>query len=240
MDKNEAMLCAGISSAVYGDTCNVKGFQLTARFENKGTDTQGVFGEAQGNALVVGFRGSEETGLWDWITDLKFVQQVYPYGEKKDSQVKVHYGFITAYQSVRDAVLAQVKQSPHQRVICTGHSLGGALATLAALDIQYNFPDKQVSCYTFGSPKVGNDYFVKSYNKRVPNTYRFVNSADKVPDLPPGTYEHVGALHHIGQVGQQVTEQVTNLMDKVMGKVMDKVEDHFPQNYIKALRELFD
>lgn len=232
MDKSEAILCAGLSNAVYTDSCQVKGFRLTARFENKGTDTQGVFGEAFDDALVIGFRGSEETGLWDWITDLKFIQQVYPYGEKKDSQIRVHNGFISAYKSVREAIHTQVKQTKHPRVICTGHSLGGALATLCALDVQYNFPDKQVSCYSYGSPKVGNDYFAKSYNERVPHTYRFVNSADTVPELPPGRYEHVGVLHHVGQTGAQVA--------RLVDKVRDKVEDHFPYNYIKALREMFD
>ena len=232
MDKNEAMLCAQVAQAAYGGQCNVIGFRLTAKFENKGTDTQGIFGEANEQALVIGFRGSEETGIWDWITDLRFVQQVYPYGEVKNSQVKVHNGFISAYKSVREAIHSQVKNSPHQRVICTGHSLGGALATLCALDVQYNFPDKQVSCYTFGSPKVGNSYFKDSFNKRVPQTYRFVNSADTVPALPPGGFEHVGIFQHIGPTA--------SVVESMIDKVMDVVDDHFPYNYIKSLQEFFN
>ncbi len=232
MNKNEAMLCAEIAQSAYGGECRSKDFRLTARFENKGTDTQGIFGEAYGNTLVIAFRGSEETGIWDWITDLKFVQQVYPYGEKKDSQVRVHYGFISAYKSVRDAVLNYVEESPHQRVMCTGHSLGGALATLCALDVQYNFPGKEVSCYSYGSPKVGNADFQKSYDKRVPKTYRFVNSADAVPNLPPGRYEHVGVLHRIGQT--------VSGLDDLVDMVMDKVEDHFPHNYVASLRDWLD
>ena len=232
MNKNEAILCAEIAQSAYGGECRAKDFRLTARFENKGTDTQGIFGEAYGNTLVIAFRGSEETGIWDWITDLKFVQQVYPYGEKKDSQIRVHYGFISAYKSVREAVLKYAEDSPHQRVICTGHSLGGALATLCALDVQYNLPDKEVSCYSYGSPKVGNAAFQKSYDKRVPNTYRFVNSADAVPNLPPGRYEHVGILQRIGQT-------VSNL-DDLVDMVMDKVEDHFPHIYVASLRDWLD
>jgi triacylglycerol lipase len=232
MDKNEALLCAEVAQSTYGGKCRSDDFRLTARFENKGTDTQGIFGEAYGDALVIGFRGSEETGIWDWITDLKFVQQVYPYGEPGNSQIRVHYGFISAYKSVRDAIHNQVKQSPHQRVICTGHSLGGALAALCALDVQYNFPEKDVSCYTYGSPKVGNSDFRQSYDKRVPKTYRFVNSADTVPSLPPGRYEHVGVLHQLGQA----ISDASSLVDKMV----DKVEDHFPHNYIKALQDYFD
>jgi len=235
MNKQEAMLCAEVSQASYGGDCRTDQFKLTARFENKSTDTQGIFGEAFGNAWVVGFRGSEETGLADWITDLKFIKQVFPYGESNNKKVKVHYGFINAYKSVRETVLAEAKKTPHKRIICTGHSLGGALATLCALDIQYNLPDKEVSCYTYGSPKVGNGDFIASYNRRVPKTYRFVNSADKVPLLPVGGYEHVGILQHIGRAGA-IAQEVSSVVDKLM----DEIDDHFPVNYIKALREFFD
>jgi predicted lipase len=235
MNKKEAMLCARVAQATYGGSGKVSDFRLTARFENRGTDTQGIFGEAYGNTFVIAFRGSEETGLADWITDLKFIKQVFPYAESKNKKVKVHHGFISAYKSVREEVLKAAKETPHQRIICTGHSLGGALATLCALDVQYNLPDKKVSCYTYGSPKVGNADFAQSYNQRVPNTFRFVNSADTVPSMPPGGYEHVGMLHHVGQVSSKLGE-----IGDFVEKVIDKVEDHFPHNYIKALQELFD
>lgn len=42
----------------------------------------------------------------------------------------------------------------------TGHSLGGALATLAALDHRRRYPDSKVTMYNFGSPRVGNRYLV--------------------------------------------------------------------------------
>ncbi len=234
MNKQEALLCAEVAQASYGGDCRADQFKITARFENKSTDTQGIFGEAFGNTFVVGFRGSEETGLSDWITDLKFIKQVFPYGGG-NKKVKVHYGFINAYKSVRETVLAAAKETPYKRILCTGHSLGGALATLCALDIQYNLPKKEVSCYSYGSPKVGNNDFTTSYKKRVPNTYRFVNSADKVPLLPVGGYEHVGILQHIGQAGA-IAQNVGNVIDKLM----DEIDDHFPHNYIKALRNFLD
>ncbi len=232
MDNKEATLCAMISQSTYGGSVASKDFRMTAKFENKATDTQGIFGEAYDNTFVIAFRGSEETGIADWITDLKFIQQVYPYEKSRNKKVKVHAGFISAYKSVRDAVLDAAKKTPHRRIVCTGHSLGGALATLAALDIQYNLPDKEVRCYTYGSPKVGNADFVKSYNKRVPQTFRIVNSSDAVPNFPAGGYQHVGQLFH---VGQQAKAQVIGMVDKLL----DKLEDHYPHNYIKALQDLF-
>ena len=226
MDKKAAILCARVCIGSYLGKVDSPDFQLTARFENKGTDTQGLFGVAFGDTLVIAFRGSEETGIADWITDLKFLQTAYPYGGA-DANVKVHYGFLEAYQSVRDAILNEAKKSPHKKFVCTGHSLGGGLATLAILDIGHTVPHKELACYTFGSPKVGNQQFVALYNKKVPNTFRCVNGADSVPAIPPGNYYHVEKLVQIGDVAAALKEAL-----------VEKVEDHFPHNYLKVLQAL--
>ena len=44
---------------------------------------------------------------------------------------------------------------------CSGHSLGGALATLAAYEIAKTCPEVDVACYTFGAPRTGNHAFAK-------------------------------------------------------------------------------
>ncbi len=230
MKKSDAILYAVVAQSAYTNRCNDKNFQITAKFENKGTDTQGLMGVAYGNTFVIGFRGSEETGTADWVTDLKFVQQAYPYAPKGISGVEVHYGFIEAYTSVRDAVLQAVKDSPHKQVVMVGHSLGGALATLAGLDVAINIPGKEVSVYTFGSPKVGNAAFVDAYSPRVPNTYRIVNDTDLIPSIPPGNYYHVGKLLHLNPPEQEP--------DGILAWLGEKVEDHLPHNYIKALQTL--
>jgi len=224
MHKHEAILFAQIAQGVYINRFNLPDFQLTATFENKGADTQGVFGIAYSDRFVVAFRGSEETGITDWITDLKFAQQVFPYEESNNRKVKVHYGFIQAYKSVREAVLQAAKQTAAKKIVVAGHSLGGALATLCALDLQYN-TGKEVSCYTYGSPKVGNADFRASYNRRVPQTYRFVNRFDIIPSLPPIGYRHVGQLYHLDKDSQE---------DAVVNRALD----HLPYNYINAVQLL--
>ncbi len=231
MNKKEAILCAYIAKAAYTNRCDEDDFCITAKFENKDTDTQGLMGVAYDKAFVAAFRGSEETGLSDWITDVKFIQEPFPYGKGIGNAAKVHQGFLEAYQSVRDAVIKAVKDTPHKRVICAGHSLGAGLATLCALDIQYNVPGKMAYCYTYGSPKVGNSDFAAAYNQQVPRTYRFVNGSDLVPRVPPGSYEHVGELYHVGQE----SDSSFSLSDLV-GDLLDTVEDHLPNTYITALR----
>jgi triacylglycerol lipase len=227
MDQKSAMLCARIAHAAYGRGFDMPDFKLLGRFENAGTDTQGIFGEAFGNTFLLAFRGSEETGIADWINDLKFLPAGFTYGEKDNTAIKVHSGFIRAYDSVREAMFKAAKETPHKQIIVTGHSLGAALATLFAVDIKYNLRDKSVSVYTFGSPKVGNADFAKFYNKLVPQTYRVVNSVDIVPNLPPNiplivSYEHVGELHHLGDLQASQVSAEAGMC-------------HLPANYIKCL-----
>lgn len=230
MNKQEAVLFANVAQAAYVNSCSDSDFCITAKFENKATDTQGVFGEAFGKIFVIGFRGSEETGAADWITDLKFVPVAYPFAPAGAANISVHTGFVEAYSSVRDAVLQAAKNAAQKQIVCVGHSLGGALATLAALDIKLNVPGKQVSCYTFGSPRVGNTEFAALYNKQVPDTHRFVNDKDMVPTIPPLGFKHVGQLHQLGQSGAPPAG--------FLAQLTEWIEDHFPHNYISAMREL--
>lgn len=185
--------------------------------DNK-TDTQCAILRDSAEIIIV-FRGSESS--FDWETNLNTRQeraefeqkvireeivaeqeQVYPYEEKSDSGALMHRGFIKAYFSVRERIHEYISNRELSRVITTGHSLGGALATLCAVDIQYNFSNKvSIEGYTFGAPKVGNDGFRQSFNRRVPNNYRFVHGMDIVPELPRWWqgYRHVDKEFRIGQ-----------------------------------------
>lgn len=171
--------------------------------ENKETDTQG-FMFLSNRLMIISFRGSQQPK--DWLTDFNAWHTVYPYGNK-DSKIQVHRGFIGAYKSVRGEIHAELSRTRDKwdSILVCGHSLGGALATLCAVDIQYNVTEK-VECYPSGNPAVGNKAFVKSYNKRVPNTVRTFMRTDIVPFLPPkwffrklrGGYGHTAKANGIG------------------------------------------
>ena len=100
--------------------------------------------------------------------------------------------------------------------------LGAALAVLCAVDIQYNFPHKDVEAYVFGCPRVGNKAFAKSYNKRVFKTLRVTNGNDIVAKVPPALlgFRHVGINIHTGVL----------LLPFAVS-----FEAHRPQNYYRAL-----
>ena len=134
-------------------------------------------------------------------------------GVEEDSQV--HSGFLAAYDSVRgrvfsalDDIMAHAGESfgsfdesaevedKQWHVFVTGHSLGGALATLFSAElggsIQSGKRGCTVSMYNYGSPRVGNRAFCESFNKLVPDSIRIINGTDLVPTLPALLgYRHV-------------------------------------------------
>lgn len=76
-----------------------------------------------------------------------------------------------------------LNENPGVSVYVTGHSMGGALAVLAAYDLAVNFSMK-VNMYNFGGPRVGNPSFCRHYDKCVPASYRVVMDGDIVPGVP--------------------------------------------------------
>lgn len=106
---------------------------------------------------------------------------------------KTDDGFTATYNSLRvanastrlvDAVAAlQFDHAVNSLTIC-GHSLGGARATLLALDVAANTIFKNPTIYTYASPRKGDALFARTYNQVLPNTYRIANRVDMVPKLP--------------------------------------------------------
>lgn len=156
--------------------------------------------------IVVCFRGTNS--VENFIVDLQFFKLDFDYpgavgarivraprgaratgGRRHDARARPqHKGFYTAYEEVsahvQHAVAALHRRYPTFRVFVTGHSLGGALATIAALDLSKRMPQVPVQHYTFGEPRVGNDKFAAYFNHSVANSMRHVHWHDWVAHLP--------------------------------------------------------
>lgn len=210
------------------------------------TDTQCYylrFGD-RNESVVIAFRDTEKK-IKDWLTDLNSFHTVYPYGNN-NSKIQVHKGFIDAYKSVRYQLQTKLLNdiASIKKIYICGHSLGGALATLCAVDVQFNFPI-HVECYQSGSPKVGNKEFAKSYDFRVPNTYRTFIKNDIVPTLPPswieliskGGYTHIGEKHPIGPFNPFIGLMMLIKRKFKTEQIMDDLSNHSISLYRKYILE---
>ena len=186
-----------LSACAYRDIQPYFSHTCTAIIDDIKTDVQ-CFLRRKKDTLWITFRGSDS--IKDWKTNFNLCKKVIPYNNTK-TNIRVHCGFLNAYKApnVRNAILSAITKNTHY-VRVSGHSLGAALATLCAVDIQYNFPDRDIETILFGCPRVGNENFKKSYNKRVNKTIRIENGNDIITKLPfPFMgYRHVGAKLHIG------------------------------------------
>ena len=166
---------------------------------DEATDTHCLIGEAP-DCIVVAFRGS--ASIRNWITDAEFERTILVSGVDGTCS-KIHKGFERAMNSISAQLYSRLGGCAINRIQCckplfiTGHSLGGALAILAALELQRNgFPIVQV--YTFGQPRVGNADFRQRYDAVLGDkTFRMVFQEDivaRVPHLPAwhDPYRHVG------------------------------------------------
>jgi hypothetical protein len=180
----------------------------------RGTQTVsiGLILQATGTSdLVIAIRGTE--GIMEWIQDAKFGMVPCPFlagaGNTED-------GFTAMYSSLRTG--SSASGSPRvvgalgtlafprpvnatTSVTICGHSLGGALVTLLALDVAANSIFKNPTVYSYASPRTGDGTFVTMYNHFVPNTFRIANRVDVVPNLPlPPLYDHALGLCELNPV----------------------------------------
>ena len=156
------------------------------------------FVAAQQNMVIVAFRGTVSVG--NALTDAETAlirHGLFP--------GLVHYGFCRAVETVYPTVRTLLRNFPREmRIWVTGHSLGGAMASLVAHRLAADGYPVRAS-YTFGSPRAGDRKFRAAY--RLPN-YRFVNDNDLVPHLPlRWCYSHVGQLSLLTHDGQLLQEE---------------------------------
>lgn len=99
-------------------------------------------------------------------------------------------GKITAFEQISQSLGRIQKNTEIRRIFCTGHSLGGALATMFFAQAQLSTLDKELVrnmiIYTFGAPRLGDAAFTKWMKstggaKRI---YKIVNAQDLVPRMP--------------------------------------------------------
>ena len=187
---------------------------------------------------VVCFKGSVE--LEDWLHDLMAWQVKWPFSNygNDTAGVSVHYGFIDYYKVVRDKLLRELSDivlttpiGVIPEVTFCGHSLGGALASIALLDCKEMFVQKiQCSGYTYGSPRVFNATGSRLINIKA-SISRVTNKNDIVPNLPWwSSFKHVGQVYHI------LNDYTISQKDYYICPLACSAEEHDLKLYINSIQ----
>lgn len=176
-------------------------------YTSPATDVQ-AYSWIKDRTFYLTFRGSQ--GKKDALADIDILRTyLFPQG---DRNILVHSGFLYYFQSVKGDILRKLESTAHlfDTIHVTGHSLGGAIATIAAGMISHAMREapasraqkpsekpadvrkKRIVCHTVGSPRVGNTHFVNWYHAYVDENMRIANHDDPVTLFPISClYTHV-------------------------------------------------
>ena len=194
-----------------------------------------------GNNIVMVFRSTTSDDGWgttlNVLTDLKaYTKQIEFINEESPNfetynKISVHAGFHNEYLRYRNQIIQHIDEHPDKDIYITGHSLGGALATLASFDIAAN-KQRPVRLYTYGAPRVGLSDFRIAHEKIVPDSYRVVIDGDPITRVPGSIldYEHSGLLLQISSEGSQIDP--SDIHSDAIFQTFD-----FPKHYLISIHK---
>lgn len=181
MEKKQLAVFANIAAITYENpkdsTAKFKalGYTIARFFNYKGAQAYLLFDE---NGYVLSFRGTEVNEKSDVLADITSGKNIEACGGK------VHVGFKIEINKIWSSIEKELMHI--DKLYVTGHSLGAAMATIAASRMQ----SKVTALITFGSPRAGNKEFVRSLTV---THYRVQNNCDAVTKVP---FKLLGFDHH--------------------------------------------
>jgi len=191
MDRDLAATQAGYSALAYLPPSALRAALPDAEVEFFDRDATQAYAIRRAGHSALAFRGTQVFAgfsLADVLSNLWVRRQAWGPG-------KVHAGYLEALLDVVEEVKVLLYRAPRP-LYFTGHSMGGALATLAA-----TLPPGPDAAYSFGAPRVGDAAFARALDRVV----RVVNGDDIAPRYPlPLGYRHGGAAWHLEDDGRLV------------------------------------
>ncbi len=165
-----------------------------------------------GRVALLGYRGTEPTHLASWLGDVDVGPEPMTVGA---ATVNAHSGFLRNFRATRLSVHAELKRAlagrslfdperavahPLEALYVTGHSLGGAMATLFGLALA-GAEDEAIDAklrgiYTFGQPFVIGEPMPAAAQRLAQRVFRHVLVRDPIPTLPAASW---GQFAHLGR-----------------------------------------
>lgn len=192
--------------------------------------------------FCMAFRGTDE--IEDWLDNLNAFQERVLFGG-------FHRGFWASLRDVWTPLFDQYEELRNLKkrpLFFTGHSLGGAMATIAAARmIHADLPF--MSAYTFGQPRAMTLESSRIFNVEAgPRFFRFQNNNDIVTRVPARLmgYSHVGSLLYISEEKKicndpgfwfRFLDAIDGAVEAVRESGIDAVEDHDMSHYLNAIKK---
>lgn len=220
---SEAFLQAGLSGVSIASSQLISGRTGGNLIKKKRIFAMsGSFTKSNRKHLVVVFRGTivELRHLHDLLTNANTGMTV------GSTTSRVHAGFHQVFESLKeDLTRIMGSTSDHPYVHFIGHSLGGAVATLAADWVKATHSIRHVKLYTFGAPRPGVELFAKRLTQRLSHfdQYRLFHQTDPVPTVPIFPFVHAPMPGHGYEVPSRhlplfKAHSITNYQRSVEGK----------------------
>ncbi|KAK6062598.1 lipase [Seiridium cupressi] len=188
---------AAFASAAYSSDCSEPPYGSTVEtyINDVATDTQvTLFRDDAAEEYILSFRGTSD--VQDFLTDLDqdLVSCVAPGIEC--SGCTCSQGYLDQYnavaEDVKNAIDSGMEQYAGYNLTVTGHSMGGALASLGAASLQGQ--GLSLVPYTYGQPRTGDQNYADYIDSIFPGTmYRVTHANDGVPQIPS---QDDGYRHH--------------------------------------------
>ncbi|XP_071177791.1 lipase ZK262.3-like [Mytilus edulis] len=160
-------------------------------------------------AIVLAYQGTTDSKqFWDEVQSVLITFKV----PSDIGNGKVQGYFKKAHDKLYDCVVesmqAQISMYPNYEFWITGHSLGGAIASIASARLLYDgkIRNDKIALYTFGMPRVGDRQYALDHNRLVNNSWRVIHRNDPVPHYPVSTGFSNGPFHHRTEVFYEILQ----------------------------------
>ncbi len=228
----EMSMISYLSPAECGNAAEKLGFHESKFIERDGSQAYWFQDETDS---VVAFRGTEADDWNDIQADANALTAL------AETVGKVHRGFKREVDDIWP-VLEEALTSNRKSLWFTGHSLGGAMATICAgRCLLSHIKSEPAGLFTFGSPRVGDKRYVNYTD--IPH-YRWVNNNDLVARMPPFWfgYRHSGREMYLDRHGklkndvkgwQRISDRIQGFCTELLTKFrVDHLSDHSVLDYI--------
>ncbi len=230
-------VAADMASRAYQQTVQINSFTVT-QYSHGHVQW---FSARSGGDLWIAFCGTNEAD--DWIFNLNVGKEISNCGH-------VHDGFNRALDTVWSSVMDEIARGRLERLTFVGHSLGGALAAIAASRLIFSPLCSRMYLWTFGQPRCGDrqwaDWMEQQLNSRYVRTF---NAGDPIPHVPTRLrFCHAGRELFFDKDGTATEPTLWQRVSAAMGVIVTQFwssvvwlgahsMDRYRSNVLKLLEE---